>query len=564
VRQWTGKNVQAPANNYKMRAEKINEVQKVLGNFTPESLIEKKEILKKMSFENIPSAKQFIQYHDQLIFILSYAQDKELSEVASNEMQRITELVAKRSSLKEKLLAGGIAHTITQSQFSFTLIKWLLQNFPNEVHLHSFNSDGVHPREIFSHILNEQEFELASDEDSKSLKWISKAAGTKNRSKILKWMITALEDLATDELIKEQLFDSMGVFVEVDPRNKIFSRSFGKLAVTRTFYHTEPLLKKFDERELIRRKLPNEKILNQKQKEEIRNASRISLALLHRETDPITYNNENNLKYFELERGLSIALFSIDKVKRLPLESYIGFMMFKNGYPMSYGGAWLFEKRALIGINIFEPFRGGESAYVFAQLLRCYHRGFGAEYFEVEPYQFGKNNPEGIKSGAFWFYHRFGFRPTKKELFDLSEVEFRKIQQEKGYRSDHSTLKKFTGSNLGANFGNSATPINPSKISEFISGRINKDFSSDRNKAKKAAVQKLKKEGVKANANDKLLLFAAFCLDHQKLSKREKTKLSAMIRQKEENEFSYMEALNTFNIRKHLSAEAKNCIENGR
>jgi hypothetical protein len=554
------KAVRWQVNNYKMGTGKINELQKALGNFTPESSIEKKDLLMRMSLEKF-SSKQFIHYHDQLIFILSYSQDKELVELASHEMQRITDIVGKKDSLKEKLLASGIANTVTQSQFSFTLIKWLLKDLPNEIQLHSFNEEGINPREIYSHVLNEMEFELSSDEDAKPLKWISKAAGTKNKNKILKWMITSLDELEASELIKEQLFDSMGVFVEVDPKKKIFSRSFGKLSGTKTFFHTEPLLKKFDERELIGRKLPKEKLLSQKQKEEIRDASRVALALLHRETDPITYNNENSLKYFELERGLSIALFSIDKVKRLPLESYIGFMMFKNGYPMSYGGAWLFEKRALIGINIFEPFRGGESAYVFAQLLRCYHKGFGAEYFEVEPYQFGKNNPEGIKSGAFWFYHRFGFRPTDKKLFDLSELEFKKIQTEKGYRSDLSTLKKFTASNLSASFGSFKTPIDPAKISEFISDRINKDFSSDRNKAKKAAVQKLKKEGIQSNVNDKLLLFAALCLDIRKLNKQEKTKLSTMIRQKEENEFSYMEALNNFNTRKHLNAEAKNCIE---
>ncbi|MBK9983286.1 MAG: hypothetical protein IPP15_12935 [Saprospiraceae bacterium] len=57
------------------------------------------------------------------------------------------------------------------------------------------------------------------------------------------------------------------------------------------------------------------------------------------------------------------------------------------------------------------PFRNGESAFILAQLLRVYKHVFKLSYFEVEPYQFGLDNPEGIASGAFWFYYRFGFRP---------------------------------------------------------------------------------------------------------------------------------------------------------
>ena len=162
--------------------------------------------------------------------------------------------------------------------------------------------------------------------------------------------------------------------------------------------------------------------------------------------------------------------------RRLPLESYIGFMMFKNGYPMAYGGGWLFGKRSLLGINIFEAFRGGESAFVFAQLLRTYKNAFGADYFEVEPYQFGKDNPEGLQSGAFWFYYRFGFRPVDEALNKLATEESKRIQSEKGYRSPISTLKLFTKSNVCVNFSGNQKPINPSEISKYISVQIVKQF----------------------------------------------------------------------------------------
>jgi hypothetical protein len=138
---------------------------------------------------------------------------------------------------------------------------------------------------------------------------------------------------------------------------------------------------------------------------------------------------------------------------QLPLETYFGFTIFKNGIPVSYGGIWAFGKLARIGLNIFEPFRKGESGYILCQLLRLIKQAFGVSYFEIEPYQFGLDNPEGISSGAFWFYHKYGFRPVDSELKLLAKNEYHKIKTRKNYRSSAKTLLRFTESNIGLNLG---------------------------------------------------------------------------------------------------------------
>ena len=35
---------------------------------------------------------------------------------------------------------------------------------------------------------------------------------------------------------------------------------------------------------------------------------------------------------------------------------------------------------------------------------------FGCTSFSIEPYQLGRDNDEGIESGAWWFYRKLGFR----------------------------------------------------------------------------------------------------------------------------------------------------------
>jgi hypothetical protein len=418
-----------------MASEQLNGLQKLLSGFSPEGIRNKLLALQLLSKTRFKSKKEILHYHNQLLFLLSYSDNEEIHALAEKEMERLTTIVSSSEKLKDQLTGSGIAGTITQGAYSLTLTKWLLENYKGEISFHSFDESGVHPKEILKHVLPDTEFELLSDEKLNAEKWLQKAAGTRDKDKLLSWLVNTIDSVQANESVKDQLFESMQLFIEINTKDKFFSRSFGKVPVEKQFFHEDGIIKKFNERELIARPLPAEKKLNDTEKKHIIDVSRVALCLLIRETDPITYCEELNLKYFELERGLSIALFSIDSERRLPLESYVGFMMFKNGYPMSYGGAWLFGKRSLIGINIFEAFRGGESAIVFAQLCRCYHMAFGATYFEVEPYQFGKNNPEGIQSGAFWFYFRFGFRPLNDTLHNLSMEEQKKITTRKRYRS---------------------------------------------------------------------------------------------------------------------------------
>lgn len=519
------------------------ELKQVVFLFNEDSAKLKEQALLKCSGVKINGANTIKQYHDALLFLLAYPENKNLKSLAESEMKRLAERITKLpASQHEKLDLSGLAFTNTHGGFSISLIKWLLKEFPDQACIHSFDEEGIHPKEILKHALGEMEFEIASDEKLKSEAWVAKASGTKNKNKQLQWVINQFDKIEASDLIKDQLMESLKLYVTIEPKEEHFSRSFGKVNQKQNYFHDKGLLKKFDERELINRKLPQPKKLSQQQKHEIINSSRVALCLLNRETDPVTYCNEDGLLYYELEHGLSIALFSMLPERRLPLESYIGFMMFKNGYPMAYGGGWLFGKRSLLGINIFEAFRGGESAFVFAQLLRSYKNAFGADYFEVEPYQFGKDNPEGLQSGAFWFYYRFGFRPVDEQLNKLATEEAQKIQADKKYRSPISTLKLFTKSNVCVNFSNHPKPINPSDISKYISQQIVKQFNGDRTAAEKYCNSKMKKElGV---SSKKLNLFYGLCLKTEKLSAAEKTKLKKFILEKGESEFDYINLCN--------------------
>jgi hypothetical protein len=148
------------------------------------------------------------------------------------------------------------------------------------------------------------------------------------------------------------------------------------------------------------------------------------------------------VELFDMGRGLRIALFHLDAAHRLPFDSYVGFMAFRNGIPLAYGGAWIFPGRSKIGINVFPALRGGESAWFFAQLLRLYRQRFDVDRFEAENYQLGHDNPDGLRSGAYWFYYRMGFRPFTLAMRRTAAREFERLGARTNYQVPVGSLKR--------------------------------------------------------------------------------------------------------------------------
>jgi hypothetical protein len=126
----------------------------------------------------------------------------------------------------------------------------------------------------------------------------------------------------------------------------------------------------------------------------------------------------------------------------LPLRAYHGGMFFKNGVPAGYVELLSLFERAEVGCNLYYTFREGESAWLYARILRLFRQVLGVTCFSVDPYQIGLENPEAVDSGAFWFYRKLGFRPVDPKVAALTAREERRMRQKPGYRSSKRTLEK--------------------------------------------------------------------------------------------------------------------------
>ncbi|HEX5626230.1 MAG TPA: hypothetical protein VFX48_09450, partial [Saprospiraceae bacterium] len=382
---------------------------------------------------------------------------------------------------KSKWLNSGLPYTRVDSNFSRSLVRWMLdQKMSVRGRL---DAEGSQLAGVLRFTLPEveREYTAMADTNTALLDFLNVP-----EPKALEFLLRETERYAGQAALQDELFDKMGLDLEIKLHDPKRSRLYNALQVSSPYYQSG-ITKTFDRTALLNQKIPDPMPLTSGQRKEVAAVSRMKLLLLQRETDPVTHMDENSIRYYALERGVSIAFFTMVPERQLPLESYVGYTLFKNGYPAAYGGAWLLGNRALIGINIFEWFRGGESAFLFGQLLRTYRQVFDLDYFEVEPYQYGLDNPEGITSGAFWFYFHFGFRPLDPALRKLAEKEARKLTSKKGYRSAPEILEQFTESNIALKLGRKK-PVAMWQLRNRVSTMIHLDYGNDRMKAERHAV----------------------------------------------------------------------------
>lgn len=389
-------------------------------------------------------------------------------------------LSSKRSAAAKQ--NAGLWSSVITASFSFAIAKWLVQTFPGDVEADSSSAQAETVRLLFREILPRTEYERSSAGEAGLLKRIQLLKG-KNSSSALAWLIHHLDNSKANDREKESLFHNLQLYIRWNTRHPVYNRSMLRSGRPGIFFHPS-LQRQANVKRITARKIPAPAQLSQEEKIHLIHTARCTLAFLYRETEPFTYADRNELALFELERGLSVALYGMNPERRLCIESYIGYLCFKNGVPIAYGGGWIFGRRCQFGINILPAFRGGESSFILAQLLRVYRQHFAVERFVVKPYQFGKNNREALRSGAFWFYYKAGFRPENEKLSHLAKQEWEKKKTRPQYRAPLSMMKKLTDSPVYLEFSKKAFPLfDASAASLRVTDWINKQFNGKRDKA---------------------------------------------------------------------------------
>lgn len=457
----------------------------------------KSSLLSRCAARAIDDARCLVEYHDCLLLLLAYPERANLLAVAEGELARVARAartLAESGSARERApLAGtGIAWSEVSHAFSFEIARWLADEYPEYADIQTLGEGGDLLQNVLRHAMPGIEFELLAPERFTPEEFLARARGARDGS-TLAWLVPQPLRLPCSEAIREQLFDALRLFIRVAPKDGPLSRTFARGLKAPTYFHTTQLLKTVYPPALIGQPLPPARRLTEEERRRALDCARGVLVMLGRETEPLTYGSPSEVEYFELDRGIGIALYFMQPRWRFAIDSHVGFMLFKNGIPTGYGGGWPFLDTCKIGINIFAPFRGGESAFLFCQVLRVYRQRFEPARFVVEPYQFGAANREGLMSGAFWFYYRLGFRPVGAPQANLAAAEFARISDERFYRSPVPVMRRLTRSNIELRLPTAddadVAVCDPADLSLAVSRWIAEVHRGDRAAARKKALR---------------------------------------------------------------------------
>jgi hypothetical protein len=191
----------------------------------------------------------------------------------------------------------------------------------------------------------------------------------------------------------------------------------------------------------------------------------------------------------ECGRGFQILLAGVVPEHRSAFDALFYFLVTKNGVAIGYGPASVFVGCCELGINLFPEFRGAEIWYVYGQLMRVLHQVLGAECFFLTKYAMGEGNEDAIRTGAFWFYRRMGFRPTIAAVETLARQEEVEMRRRPRHRSDGKTLRKLAKSEAYLDLsGGRCRPVSFGKLGVAITRSLATQSGGDRAKAERLAL----------------------------------------------------------------------------
>ena len=426
-------------------------------SFGPQAAGETQKLLNQLSRCEFPDAKSLLRFHEALLFLRAFPQSKslvaEVEKILNTFLQRVEKLHQQGADMSvfDDFDTSGVAGTTMQDTLNFEAARWIAHRMPHNVEIawDNYWDDPQSERALgatwprFIPLLEE---DADVEANIPWLRWLEAARG---RDRDLPWLIRQFEALPLSERERAELYDSLRLPIRWRLKNLKLSRTLNWSRPRRFFFHEQPLIPRSQvslARELSQ-PAPRLVKLTPTEGAAVMRTIREVMVVRYRELYGTTLGDPHSVVRADLGtgtdgRGVVIHLWNLPRARRLPLRAYVAGLTLKNGVPINYIEAIGLCEWIEVGFNTFYTYRQGETAWIYAQALRCLRAFTGATTISVYPYQIGQNNDEALDSGAFWFYRKLGFRSGRPDLEQLARREEQKITANPQYRTPKKTLKR--------------------------------------------------------------------------------------------------------------------------
>jgi hypothetical protein len=425
-------------------------------------------LLTQLSKLQLDDPRHLVRFHESLLFLRAFPHAPSLvpriEHLLNTFHQRIENFRAANAGMSpfDDFDTSGIAGTTMQDTLSFDVAHWLAHRIPRnqispniEIAWDDYWDDYQAERarsSTWPRFIPLLEEDADVEANIPWQRWLDAARGRQNP---LLWLLNQFSKLPLPPRQQAELYDSLRTPIRWRLENLKLSRTRNWTRPRRFYFHTAPLIQRSEvslSQELAKPAPKLEKLSSSAAGESVMHAIREVMVVRYRELYGTTLGDPRTVVRADLGRGVVMHFWGLPPSRRLPLRAYLAGYTLKNGVPINYVEAIGLCEWIEVGFNTFYTFRQGETAWIYAQALRCLRALTDAKVFSIYPYQIGQNNDEAIDSGAFWFYRKLGFRPGRPALQKLCEREEKKIAANPNYRTPPRTLKRLAQAHMFYDF----------------------------------------------------------------------------------------------------------------
>ena len=424
----------------------LRQLEKLKNVYGGDSAARKLSLLGKLT-RRLETADQVRRLHEFLCFLHAYPDSGPVLE----QVEYMLAQFAKRGDLRRHrraLADTGIAGTDINYSFFWPTACWIVKRFPDYLTINWVEFTNRNKLvDLLPILLPYCESPALDTLTYSAREWLDRLKGTSETDAA--FLIRRFAALRASSFTREKLFEDLDVPMRLSPGPGTPTRTGAKLPGMPVVFQTRPLSRaRPNLRQEVKKPPLRVRLLAPREGQRMVDAAAAAMITRSRALDAFDYGDKNDVRLVDCGEGLQFACIGQIPERRLLLESVYGFLTIKNGVPIGYVLTSSLFNSSEIAYNMFETYRGAEAAPIFGRVLAMARHIFGADAFSIDPFQLGHDNTEGLKSGAWWFYYKLGFRPEDPKVRRLVRSELRLMRENPRHRSSKATLQKLSSEPL--------------------------------------------------------------------------------------------------------------------
>lgn len=426
----------------------LRELERIHRSYGPGFAEPKAALLGQLASRRLSSASAVRRFHEVLCFLRAYPDSAGL-------LARVEQLLAsfsRRLDLRRHATAlqdSGIAGTPTFYSFFHPTAQWLAERWPERLTVSWPDLERADRLEGILHLFALYAETPGLDEVPLSLReWVRRMKGADETDAT--FLLRRMAAMPANVWVRESVFEDLGIMFKLSAGPDTPSRTRAHLPRGRNHFVSGSLRRgRPDLDRVLRKRPPGVTSVPRAEARRMIDLAREAMVSRGRDLDAFAYASPDDVRVVDAGDGLEFLVLGMIPERRLLLESVYGYLTLRNGVPTGYGVVSGLFQSAEVAYNVFDPFRGVEAAQVYGQVLAAFRHLLGCNAFAIYPYQLGGDgNTEGLRSGAWWFYQKLGFRPREPEAVTLMGEELARMQRRPAHRSSLATLRRLAAHNL--------------------------------------------------------------------------------------------------------------------